>query len=97
LAVAVLGAGAISVLALARGEMISAAWIVVAGLCSYVVAYRFYARFIGQRIIGLDSRRATPAERLENGRDFVPTSEMGALRTSFFGHLWRRPPRQGRH
>jgi len=73
MAVAVLGAGALSVLALVRGETISAAWLVVAGLCSYAVAYRFYARFIGGAIFGLNPRRATPAERLENSRDFVPT------------------------
>jgi carbon starvation protein len=73
--VAALGAFALSVIALARGETISAAWVVVAGLCSYAVAYRFYARFIARNILGLDPRRATPAERLENGRDFVPTKK----------------------
>jgi carbon starvation protein len=75
IAVAALGAGALAVLALSRGETISAAWIVVAGFCSYAVAYRFYARFIGHRIFGLDDRRATPSERLDNNRDFVPTSK----------------------
>ena len=75
IAVAATGAAALSVVALSRGETISAAWIVVAGLCSYAVAYRFYARFIGRRIFGLNARRATPAERLENGRDFVPTTK----------------------
>ena len=75
LAVAALGAGALSVLALARGETISAAWVVIAGLCSYAVAYRFYARFIAHRVFELNPRRATPAERLENGRDFVPTTK----------------------
>jgi carbon starvation protein len=75
IAVAALGAGALSVLALSRGETISAAWVVVAGLCSYAVAYRFYARFIGRNIFGLNPRRATPAERLENHRDFVPTTK----------------------
>ena len=81
IAVAALGAGALSVLALTRGETISAAWIVVAGVCSYAVAYRFYARFIGSRIFELDPRRATPAERLENSRDFVPTT-----RWVLYGH-----------
>jgi carbon starvation protein len=71
--VALLGAIAFSVIALARGETINAAWIVIAGVCSYVIAYRFYARFIAYRVLGLDRRRATPAERLDNGRDFVPT------------------------
>jgi carbon starvation protein len=73
IAVGALGAVALSVLALARGETISAAWIVIAGVCSYAVAYRFYARFIGRDIFRLNPGRATPAERLENGRDFVPT------------------------
>jgi carbon starvation protein len=81
IAIAAAGAGALGVLALSRGETISAAWIIVAGLCSYVVAYRFYARFIGRSIFGLDARRATPAERLDNGRDFVPTS-----RWVLYGH-----------
>src|ERR687897_1132147 len=80
-AVALLGAGAMALLALSRGETISAAWIVVAGVCTYAVAYRFYARFIGRTVFGLDPRRATPAERLNNGRDFVPTS-----RWILFGH-----------
>jgi carbon starvation protein len=81
IAVAAAGASALAVVALSRGETISAAWILAAGLCSYAVAYRFYARFIGRSIFGLDSRRATPAERLENGRDFVPTS-----RWVLYGH-----------
>ena len=80
-AVAATGAGALALLALSRGETISAAWIIVAGLCCYAVAYRFYARFIGQKIFGLDPRRATPAERLDNGRDYVPTG-----RWVLYGH-----------
>src|SRR5688572_27734290 len=79
--VAAAGAGALAVLALSRGETISAAWIVVAGLCSYAVAYRFYARFIATKVFALDSRRATPAERLDNGRDYVPTG-----RWVLYGH-----------
>ena len=71
--VAILGAIAFGFIALARGETISAAWIVIAGVCSYVIAYRFYARFIAYRVMGINPRRATPAERLDNGRDFVPT------------------------
>jgi carbon starvation protein len=81
LAVAALGAGSLAVLALHRGETISAAWVVIAGVCSYAVAYRFYARFIGGRIFELNPRRATPAERLENGRDYVPTT-----RWVLYGH-----------
>ncbi len=80
-AVAAAGAGAFGVIALARGETISAAWLVVAAVCSYLVAYRFYSRFIGETVFGLDATRATPAERLNNRRDFVPTS-----RWVLFGH-----------
>src|SRR5436309_11095308 len=74
IAVAALGAFGFGVIALQRGETISAAWILIAGVCTYLVAYRFYARFIASRIFGLDARRATPAERLNNGRDFHPTN-----------------------
>jgi carbon starvation protein len=79
--VCALGAAAFGVLALHRGETINAAWLLTAALCSYVVGYRFYSRFLATRVLGLDDRRATPAERLENGRDFVPTR-----RFVLFGH-----------
>src|SRR5665213_4032063 len=72
--IAALGALGFGMLALSRGETISAAWILVAGVCTYLVAYRFYARFIAYQIFEVDPRRATPAERLNNGRDFVPTN-----------------------
>jgi carbon starvation protein len=75
IAVAALGAAAFAVLALSRGESVSAVWILVAGVASYVIAYRFYARFLALRVFALDDRRATPAERLNNGRDFVPTNK----------------------
>src|SRR5687768_4911567 len=74
-AVAALGAAAFGVLALSRGETISAAWLVIAGVCTYLVAYRFYSRYLAYTVFGLDDRRATPAERLNNGRDFVPTNK----------------------
>ncbi len=74
-AVSLLGAAAFAVLALNRGETVSAAWMVIAAVCTYVVAYRFYSRYIAIRIMGLDDRRATPAERINNGRDFVPTGK----------------------
>jgi carbon starvation protein len=80
-AVAVAGAAGFGVLALSRGETISAGWLVVAGVCTYLVAYRFYSRYLAFTVFGLDDRRATPAERLNNGRDFVPTS-----RWVLFGH-----------
>ncbi|MBB4717524.1 carbon starvation protein [Streptomyces luteogriseus] len=71
--VALLGAVAWGVLALARGERISAVWLVIAALGSYAIAYRFYSRFIARRVLRPDDRRATPAERLEDGVDFHPT------------------------
>ena len=75
IAVAALGAAGFAVLALSRGESISAAWILCAGVASYVIAYRFYARFLALKVFALDDRRATPAERLNNDRDFVPTNK----------------------
>src|SRR4029450_5765202 len=74
-AIAVLGAAAFGVLALSRGETISAGWLVIAGVCTYLVAYRFYSRYLAYTVFGLDDRRATPAERLNNGRDFCPTNK----------------------
>src|SRR5207248_7381528 len=66
---------AVSVLALRRGEAINAVWLVAAALCCYALGYRFYSKFVAARVLALDSLRATPAERLENGRDFVPTNK----------------------
>src|SRR4051812_41170662 len=79
--VAVTGAGAFAGLALSRGETVSAAWLLTAAVCSYLVAYRFYSKFIATRVFALDARRPTPAERLSDGRDFVPTN-----RWIVFGH-----------
>ena len=73
--IAALGAAGFGVLALSRGETISAGWLLVAGVCTYLVAYRFYSRYLAYTVFGLDNRRATPAERLNNGRDFVPTNK----------------------
>ncbi len=75
LAVAILGALALATVALHRGEQISAMWLVVAAICTYAVGYRFYSKFIAAKVLILDGQRATPAERLENGRDFVPTNK----------------------
>lgn len=80
-AVAVLGAVALATLALHRGETINAAWLVIAAVCTYAVGYRFYSRFLATRVFALDDGRATPAERLNNGVDFVPTN-----RWVLFGH-----------
>jgi carbon starvation protein len=70
--VALVGALCWGMLALARGETINAGWLLFAALASYAIAYRFYARFIRDRVLGTDDSRATPAERLNNGRDFEP-------------------------
>ena len=75
------GAGSLAWLALRRGETVSAAWLLTAAVCTYLVAYRFYSRFIATRVFALDADRATPAERLSDGRDFVPTN-----RWIVFGH-----------
>ena len=79
--VALAGAAGWGMLALRRGETVSAAWLVLAAVGTYLIAYRFYSRFLATRVFGLDNRRATPAERLGNGRDFVPTT-----RWVLFGH-----------
>jgi len=75
LAVALLGALAVATIALHRGEQINAMWLVIAATCTYALGYRFYSRFIAAKVLALDTLRATPAERLENGRDFVPTNK----------------------
>ncbi len=75
LCVAILGAGAIGGLALHRGESINAIWFIVAALCVYAIAYRFYSAWIAAKVLALDETRATPAERFDNGRDFVPTNK----------------------
>jgi carbon starvation protein len=74
-AVALLGASALAWLALSRGEPVSAAWLLVAALCTYAIGYRFYSAFIAAKIFALDDARPTPAERLSDGRDYVPTNK----------------------
>jgi carbon starvation protein len=73
--VALLGAVAVAAVALHRGEPINALWLVMAATCCYALAYRFYSKFIAAKILALDGLRATPAERLENGRDFLVTNK----------------------
>ncbi|MBC7859010.1 MAG: carbon starvation protein A [Burkholderiaceae bacterium] len=80
-ALALAGAGALGVVALKRGESISAIWIVVAAVCVYLIAYRFYSRYIAERVIGLDSARMTPAYKFNDGLDHVPTNKF-----VLFGH-----------
>ena len=81
IAIAIGGAIALGKIALYRGETISATWFVVAAICCYLVAYRLYSAFISAKLLALDDTRATPAERLDDGRDFVPTN-----RWVLFGH-----------
>jgi carbon starvation protein len=73
--IALLGAIALGTIALRRGEQINAMWLVVAAFCTYALGYRFYSKFISAKVLALDARRATPAERLDDGRDFVPTNK----------------------
>ena len=80
-AVALGGAVALGFIAFDRGEPISATWFVIAAVCSYLVAYRLYSAFISAKLLALDDKRATPAERLDDGRDFVPTNKW-----VLFGH-----------
>ena len=80
-AVAVVGAVSWGVIALVRGERISAVWLIAAALGTYAIAYRFYARFIVKKVLEVDDKRATPAERLDNAVDFQPTD-----RRVLFGH-----------
>src|SRR6266567_4422695 len=79
--VALLGACALGAIALHRGETLNAIWFVIAALCSYLVAYRLYSAFIAARLLSLDDTRATPSERHDDGRDFVPTNKW-----VLFGH-----------
>ena len=65
----------VATIAIHRGEEINAMWLVVAAVCTYALGYRFYSKFIAAKVLALDALRATPAERLENGRDFVPTNK----------------------
>ena len=72
---ALLGAAALAGIALNRGESINALWLITAAVCIYAIAYRFYAAWIAAKVLVIDETRATPAERLDNGRDFVPTNK----------------------
>lgn len=79
--VALVGAVALGVVALSRGETINALWLVVASVCVYLTAYRFYGLWIARRVLGIDPARPTPAVRRNDGLDYVPTN-----RTVLFGH-----------
>ena len=79
--IAVVGAGALGVVALSRGETINALWLVVAAVATYLVAFRFYALYIVSRVLGADPSRRTPAVRHNDGLDYVPTDKY-----VLFGH-----------
>ena len=79
--IALLGAVAWTMLAVVRGETVNAIWFVFAAVCTYLIGYRFYSKVIERHITRPDDRRATPAEHLANGKDFVPTD-----RRVLFGH-----------
>ncbi len=81
LGIALLGAAAVAVLALARGEPVNALWIVTAGLCATAISYRFYSRWLAAKVLALDDNRATPALVVDDGKDFVATNRWMA-----FGH-----------
>ena len=80
-AVVALGTVSLGIVALSRGETINAAWLVIAAVCIYFVAYRFYALFIAKTVLGVNPARATPAYRHNDGLDYVPTN-----RYVLFGH-----------
>ncbi|KWF12514.1 carbon starvation CstA family protein [Burkholderia pseudomultivorans] len=81
IAVALLGAFAFGTIALAHGERVSALWIVIAAVCVYLIAYRFYSRFIASKVMQLDGLRMTPAVKYNDGLDYVPTNKY-----VLFGH-----------
>src|SRR4026209_2954818 len=75
LLVALLGAFAYVTLALHRGEKLNSAYILIAAICSYVIGYRFYSKWIAARVLALNDRRATPCEVHDDGKDFVKTNK----------------------
>ena len=81
IAVAAIGALSVAVLAMSRGEQISALWIIVAGLCTLAISYRFYSKWLATKVLVLNDERATPAVVQADGKDFVPTN-----RWMVFGH-----------
>ncbi len=80
-AVAIVGAASLGLVALSRGETINAIWLVTAAICSYLLAGRYYSRFITDKVLRLDPARPTPAQRFKDGLDYCPTDK-----TVLFGH-----------
>src|SRR6516165_3137086 len=81
-AVIALGAVSFAIIALSRGESVNAAWLVIAAICIYFIAYRFYATFTAKKVLQVDAARPTPAYRHNDGLDYVPTDRYD-LRPSF--------------
>lgn len=81
LLVALVGATGFAMLALSRGEQVNAVWLVLAAVSCYAISYRFYSKFIAEKVFELDDRRLTPAERYNDGLDYVPTNKW-----VLFGH-----------
>jgi carbon starvation protein len=75
IAIAAGAAFCLGTIATSRGERINSIWLVLASVCSYLIAYRFYGSFIAAKVMALSETRATPAERMENGHDYVPTNK----------------------
>src|SRR6476646_7819449 len=80
-ALSLIGAGSLGYIGLKRGESINAVWIVAAAVCVYLIAYRFYSKFIADKVIGLAAQRQTPAYKFNDGLDYVPTNKY-----VLFGH-----------
>jgi len=79
--IALAGGVSFATIAFVRGEPVGAGHLLVAAICSYLIGYRFYSKFLAAKVLALDDRRTTPAVRLDDGRDFVPTN-----RWVVFGH-----------
>lgn len=79
--VAIIGAVSFGILAISKGEHVNAVWLVLAAICVYSIAYRFYSLFIATKVFELNPRRLTPAHRLADGLDYVPTNKY-----VLFGH-----------
>ena len=81
IAISIVGAVSLAVMALYRGETINALWLVTAAVAVYLIAFRFYARYVETRVLGVDETRSTPAHRHNDGLDYVPTDKW-----VLFGH-----------
>lgn len=79
--IAALGALGLGVIAVSRGEPVNSFWLVMAAVCTYLIGFRFYGKFIALQVMLLDNHRATPAERFNDGHDFLPTNQW-----ILFGH-----------